>query len=57
MKNVKDFIIQTLIILLCFLLLYLFAYLVSDVSFIIIASFMVGAIYGMILYAYKTYKE
>ena len=57
MKNVKDFIIQTLTILLCFLLLHLFAYLVSDVSFIIIASFMVGAIYGMILYAYKNYKE
>lgn len=57
MKNIKAFIVQTLAILLCYLLLYLFAYLVSDVSFIIIASFMVGAIYGMILYAYKTYEE
>lgn len=57
MKNIKTFIIQTLAILFCYLLLYLFAYMVSDVSFIIIASFMVGAIYGMILYAYKTYEE
>lgn len=57
MKNIKVFIIQTLAILFCYLLLYLFAYLVSDVSFIIIASFMVGAIYGMVLYAYKNKGE
>lgn len=57
MKNTKVFIIQTLIILLCFLLLHLFSYWVSDILFIIMASFIVGAIYGMFIYDYRENKK